>query len=341
MKKVALFKTVLMVLCLAVAAALAPAPAKAAPVTLTYANFPPASTFPCIQMERWVKEIEKRTNGQVKINTFPGGTLLPAKNIFDGVIAGSADIGNFAMSYQPGRFPVSEAVDLPLGLPSARVASLVLYDLIEKYKPKEFEKVKILTLFTCPPMNFMTSKPVRTLNDLKGMELAVSGTGAEVVKNLGGIPIAMPQSERPEAIQKGIVKGVVSSLEVLKDMNYAAYCPFATDTNLFVVSFAVVMNKDKWNALPADVKKAMDGMRIEQAEWTGKYVDNHVAESLAWSKQKYNHEVIQLPAAGKAEIRKLVKPMIDDYVKKVSAQGIPGAEIIAEIERLKNKHDKK
>lgn len=341
MKTDYLFKTILMVLCLAVAAALAPAPVKAAPLTLTYANFPPASTFPCVQMERWVKEIEKRTNGQVKINTFPGGTLLAAKNIFDGVIGGTADIGNFAMSYQPGRFPVSEAVDLPLGIPSARVASLVLYDLINQYKPKEFEKVKILTMFTCPPADFMTSKPVRALRDLKGMELRVSGTGADVVKNLGGIPIAMPQSETPEAIQKGIVKGIVSSLEVLKDMNYAAYCPFATDTSLFVVSFAVVMNQDKWNALPADVKKAMDDMRVEQAEWTGKYVDDHVAESLAWSKQKYNHEVIQLPDADKEEIRKLVKPMIDDYVKKVSAQGLPGAEIVADVEKLKKKYGKK
>ncbi|MCX5821111.1 MAG: TRAP transporter substrate-binding protein DctP, partial [Deltaproteobacteria bacterium] len=178
MKIDALFKTILTILCLAIPVALVPAPVNAAPVTLTYANFPPASTFPCVQMERWVKEIEKRTNGQVKINTFPGGTLLPAKNIFDGVIAGTADIGNFAMSYQPGRFPVSEAVDLPLGFPNARVASLVLTDLIDKYKPKEFEKVKILTLFTCPPADFMTSKPVRTLKDLKGMELRVSGTGA-------------------------------------------------------------------------------------------------------------------------------------------------------------------
>ena len=317
------------------------APATAAPITLTYANFPPASTFPCVQMERWSREVEKRTNGQVKINTFPGGTLLAAKNIFDGVISGTADIGNFAMSYQPGRFPVSEAADLPLGLPSARVASLVLTDLIEKHQPKEFEKVKILTLFTCPPADFMTSKPVRTLKDLKEMELRVSGTGVDVVKNLGGIPIAMPQSETPEAIQKGIVKGIVSSMEVLKDMNYAAYCPYATDTSLFIVSFAVVMNREKWNALPADVKKVMDDLRVEQAEWTGKYVDNHVSEALSWSKQKYNHQVIELPAADKAEIKKLVRPMIDAYVKKVGAQGLPGAEIIADIERLTKKYDKK
>jgi len=88
-------------------------------ITLRYANFPPSATFPCVQMERWAKEVEKRTHVKVKVQTFPGGTLLAAKNIFDGVISGMADIGNFAMSYQPGRFPVSEAVDLPMGFTSA------------------------------------------------------------------------------------------------------------------------------------------------------------------------------------------------------------------------------
>jgi len=309
-------------------------------ITLKYANFPPATTFPCIQMERWAKEVEKRTNGKVKIQTFPGGTLLPAKNIFDGVISGMSDIGNFAMSYQPGRFPVSEAIDLPIGFTSSKAASLALYDLIEKYNAKEFEKVKLLTLFTCPPADFMTSKPVKSLKDIKGIELRVSGTGADVIKRLGGIPVAMPQSETPEAIQRGVVKGIVSSMEILKDFNFSAYCPFATEANLFVVSFAVVMNKDKWNSLPTDVKKVFDDMRREQSLWTGTYVDDHVKEALAWSKQKYNHKVFELPAADKAEIPKLLKPMIDEYIKRVTAQGLPGEQIVKDAYALKTKYEK-
>jgi TRAP-type C4-dicarboxylate transport system substrate-binding protein len=71
----------------------------------------------------------------------------------------------------------------------------------------------------------MTSKPVKSLNDLKGMEIRVAGTSVDVLKNLGGSPIAMPQSDTPEALQKGVVKGSFSSLEVLKDFNYAAYTP--------------------------------------------------------------------------------------------------------------------
>lgn len=311
-----------------------------ATITLKYANFPPATTFPCVQMERWAKEVEKRTSGKVKVQTFPGGTLLPAKNIFDGVIAGTADIGNFAMSYQPGRFPISEAVDLPIGFTTAKAASMALYDLVEKYNPKEFEKVKIITLFTCPPADFMTKTAVKSLKDLKGMELRTSGTGTEVLKRIGAIPVGMPQSEAPEAIQKGIVKGNVSSMEILKDFNFAAYLPFATEANLFVVSFAVVMNKDKWNSLPADVKKVIDDMRREQAEWTGRYVDDHVQESLKWSKEKYNHQLLKFSKADLDEIAKLTKPMIDEYIKKVNGMGLPGDQIVKDVYSLKAKYEK-
>ena len=279
-----------------------------AQIKLTYANFPPAPTFPCVQMEEWKKEVEKRTGGKVAIQTFPGSTLLNPKNMFEGVISGTADIGCLAMSYQPGRFPVSEAIDQPVGFSSAKAASLALYDLIEKYKAKEFEQVKIITLFTCPPANIMTIKPVKSLKDLKGLELRVGGTQANIIQNLGGIPVAMPQSDTPEALQKGTVKGHVSSMEVLKDFNYAAYTANATIANLWVVTFAVVMNKDKWNSLPADVKKVIDGMSKEWALWTGNYVDNHVLESLKWSKEKYNLQIFELPASEKAEVPNSLNP---------------------------------
>jgi len=311
-----------------------------AQISLKYANFPPAPTFPCVQMEAWKKEVEKRTAGKVAIQTFPGSTLLNPKTMFEGVISGTADIGCLAMSYQPGRFPISEAIDQPVGFSSAKAASLALYDLIEKYNPKEFEQVKIITLFTCPPANIMTIKPVKSLKDLKGLELRVGGTQADIIKNLGGIPVAMPQSDTPEALQKGTVKGHVSSMEVLKDFNYAAYTANATIGNLWVVTFSVVMNKDKWNSLPADVKKVIDDMRKEWALWTGNYVDNHVLESLKWSKEKYNLQIHEFPYAEKAEVPKLIKPLIDGYVERVTKAGLPGNQIIKDVYALKEKYEK-
>jgi len=310
-----------------------------AQIKLSYANFPPAPTFPCVQMERWKTEVEKRTNGKVKVDTYPGSTLLNPKNMFDGVIAGTADIGCLATSYQPGAFPVVEAIDLPIGWPSATVASVSLWDLVEKYKPKELEKVKVITMFTCPPANIMSMKPILSLGDIKGYELRASGTGAKILEILGAAPVAMPQSDVPEALQKGVIKGNVSSLEVMKDFKYAEYCHYVTsNVNLFVVSFAVVMNQAKWNSLPDDVKKVIDDMRKEQAIWTGQYVDNHVNEAMKWSKETHKVQVNTLPKAELDKWYALLNPMMDKYLKDYEAKGLPTKAILDDVMKLKAKY---
>ena len=315
-------------------------PAAAGPITLSYANFPPAPTFPCVQMERWKKEVESRTAGKVKVNTYPGGTLLDAKNMMDGVIAGQADIGCLCMAYQPGRFIVTNATGLPVGFPNATVASLVLLDINNKYKPKEFAQVKVITMFTCAPGNIISKKPVRNLNDLKGFELRASGGPAQFLGALGATPVGMPQSEVPEALQKGVVQGQLSSLEILKDFKYAELCHYVTIINGPVYPFAVVMNQAKWNSLPKDVQKVMDDLSKEQSEWTGKYMDDHVKESIDWSKKNYNIEIYELPKEEMVRWNKMLAPITDKWVKDAEAKGVPAKKIVKDIEKLNKKYSK-
>lgn len=201
-----------------------PQPVFAQTITLTYANCPPAPTFPCVQMERWAKEVRDRTKGKVDVKTFPGSTLLGAKNMFEGAVKGVADIGCLATAYQPGRFLFCEVMDLPFLFPSGEMASVVMWDLYEKFHPEAFKDVKVLTLFTCPPANIMSQKPVNNLEDLDGLKLRAAGSGVDIMKLLGAAPEGMPMSAVPEALQKGVVQGLVSSLEVLKDMKFAEYC---------------------------------------------------------------------------------------------------------------------
>lgn len=314
--------------------------ARADTINLTYANFPPAPTFPCVQMERWVKEVEKRTKGKVKIKTFPGGTLLGAKAMFDGVVKGVADIGCLATAYQPGRFKLFQAMDLPVGFPNAAVASAVMWDLYMKYKPESFKDVKVITLFTCAPAQILSKKPVRKLDDLQGLKLRAAGTGVKIMKSLGAAAVGMPQSEVPEALQKGVVQGNVTSMDVLKDMKYAEYCPYVTMADLWVVPFAVVMNKDKWESLPKDVQKVIDDLSKEQAVWTGKYVDAHALEAKAWSKKEHNVEFIELTADQKAKWFAKLQPLVDEYVKNLDAAGLPGKSFLADLKALKEKYSK-
>lgn len=309
-------------------------------IELTYANFPPATTFPCIQMDRWVKEVEKRTNGKVKVKTFPGGTLLEAKGMFDGVVAGGADIGCLATAYQPGRFKTLEVMDLPIGFPNAAVASAVMWDLFEKYNPESLKKVKVLTLFTCAPAQILAKKSIKNLEELNGVKLRAAGTGVEWMKLLGAAPVGMPQSDVPEALQKGVIQGNVTSMDVLKDMKYAEYCPFVTGCNLWVVPFAVVMNQAKWDSLPDDVKKVFDDLRKDQAIWTGKYVDGHAAAALEWSKKEHKVEFIALSPEERAKWMAKVSPLVDAYIKRMEEAKLPGKQIVEDAKKLTEKYSK-
>jgi TRAP-type C4-dicarboxylate transport system substrate-binding protein len=282
-------------------------------------------------MERFAKELESRTDGRVKVRTYPGGVLLDAKGIFDGVINGSADIGNFAMSYQPGRFPVTEALDLPHFFPDAKTATRALEGVVDAFAPAEFKDVVVLSVFTCPPAVLMTSKPVNSIADLKGMAVRSSGTGAEVLKQLGGSPTAMPQSEVPDALQKGLVVGNLSSAEVLKDMNYAVPCPNVFATDLGVVSFAVVMNKRKFDALPEDIREVLLTLGREQSHWTAAYVDNHAKEAIAWGEATHGVKVTQPSDTDRAALRAAAAPLMEEYVARVKAKGIDGRKVLEAI----------
>jgi TRAP-type C4-dicarboxylate transport system substrate-binding protein len=281
-----------------------------------------------------------RTNGKVKVNTFPGGTLLDAKNMMDGVIAGQADIGNLCMAYQPGRFIVTNATSLPLGIPDARVGSLVLWDLWAKYQPEEFAKVKVLAMFTTAPTNIMSKVPVRTLEDIRGLNLRASGGAAQILAAWGANPVGMPMPETVEALQKGVVKGLYSSLEVMKDFKFAESCKYVTLTDTVIYPFAVVMNMDSWNKLPKDVRQIMDDLKVEQSEWTGQYMDNHVNEAMKWAVQTEGVEVIKLAPAERAKWDAKLQPLTDTWIADAKAKGLPAEAIVADIKALIQKYSK-
>lgn len=308
------------------------------PIVLNYAFFAPASTFPAKQMEKWKEEVEKRTNGKVIVKLFPGGTLLTDKNMYDGVRDGVADIGLSCPTYEPGRFPLLGISDMPSDYPNSKVSSRVFYDLVQEFPPDAFKDYKIITAFATEPAHLMTKKPVATLNDLKGMQLRISGSLTPVLKDLGATPIGMGMSEVPESLQTGIIQGLVSSREVLKDLKLAETLKYTTDYPLTVTSFVAVMNKDVWDSLPADVQRVIDELGPEIAEWTAEYHDGHVKEALEWSAKEHGLQMIQVSEEEKANWYKKLQPMQDKLVADLKAQGLPAEEYQKRIYELKEKY---
>jgi TRAP-type C4-dicarboxylate transport system substrate-binding protein len=326
------------ILALAAAALAISLPASSAPggtITLSYANFPPAKTFPCVQMERWKKEVEKRTDGLVRVNTYPGGTLLGAKNMFRGVKQGRADIGCLCMAYQPGVFPLTSVMELPHGFRSAEGASRTLLRVMREHDPEAFSEVKVLTVFTSAPSNIMSKVPVRGLQDLQGVELRASGTASRILELLGATPVSMPMSETPEALQKGVVQGLLSSLEVLKDLNFAAYCPYQTITNLQVYPFAVVMNRGKWESLPESVQQVFNELRREQCVWTGRYLDRHVREALRYARTEHDTQVFRLDDRERERMRQQIGPVVEEWQERAREAGLEAERIIGHVREIR------
>jgi len=295
------------------------------PIELSYANFFPPTHIQSQLPESWCKEIEKRTNGKVKITYYPGGTLLSADKIFTGVVDGIADIGNSVLGYSRGMFPSMEAIDLPNGYPNGVVATRVINDFYHQFKPKPFKRVKVLYFHAHGPGILHTKKPVRTLDEIKGMKIRSYGFNAKMTAALGAVPVSLPQSGVYEALQKGVADGTFGPSEVLKGWKQAEVVKATTLCYSvgYTAGFYVVMNLDKWNSLPKDVQKVIDEVN---AEWVTKYGpawDKSDAEGLEFAKSLGN-DIIPLSAEESAKWAAAVTPVLDDYAKEADKKGLPG-----------------
>ena len=301
------------------------APAKAQVVEFTYSIFFPPTHAQCKAGEDWAREVEKRTNGAVKINVFPGGTLTSANDCYDGVVKGISDIGMSCFAYSRGRFPVMEAIDLPLGYPNGTAATQIANEFYNESKPKELEDVHVLYVHAHGPGLLHTKKPVNTLKDLKGMKIRSTGLSAKLVEALGGVAVAMPQPGTYEALQKGVVDGTFAPMETMKGWKQGEVVKSTTDCkNIgYTTAMFVVMNKTKWDGLSEDVKKAFTDVSNEYIAIHGKVWDDADAEGLTFITGLGN-KVIELPEKEAAKWKVAVKPVIDDYIKTAKEKGIEG-----------------
>lgn len=302
--------------------------AKGKLITLRYSNFfPPASEISALS-DQWCKEVEKRTNGRVKVDYYPGGTLTKPTQTYDSVKLGVADIGMSFTGYTPGRFPLSEVLDLPLGYKSACTATKMSNAYFNKFKPKEFDDVKLMYLATVPPHRIFTKIPVRNLQELKGLKIRSTGSTAGIAKALGASPVAMPMSQAYDALAKGVAEGIIAPLEPMKGfrladvVNYCVIVDSAWSNTAYVV-----MNKGKWNALPQDIKAIIEDINKEWSEKTGKAWDELDLEGKDIFLEK-GGKIIILSNEEQALWTERLRPILNVYVEKMKKNGLPGEEAL-------------
>ncbi len=305
--------------------------AEKAAVTLKVANWFPITHKQSVLLDAWGKDLEKRTNGKVKVNYYAAGTLVPAPQSYDAVTKGIADVGNHVLGYTVGKFPLTEIIDLPMGYPKDNTVPTKLANAFyAKFKPKEFDEVKVLFFHAqCPGLIHTKTKPVNKLEDLKGMKMRTYGSNAKLMGLLGGTPVAMPMTDVYDAISRGVADGLMAAYEALEGFRLGEQVKYTTENyeTSYSATFVVIMNKKKWASLPPDVQQIVDKMSVE-------YIDKYAQmwDDIEKSGKDYvikrGNKIITLDHAEQAKWVAKAEPLFDDYVKRMKEKHLPGDEAL-------------
>jgi len=328
--------TLLFVFCFLVSLTIISVPAiEAKTINLTYSNFFPPTHGHAIQGANMIKEIEKRTNGRVKISYFPGGTLTKPRVCYDGVVKGISDLGMSCFAYTRGKFPVMEAVDLPFGYKSGKVATRVAWEYYKRMRPKELRDVKVLVIHAHGPGIIAARKDVNSLDDIKGMKIRCTGLSSKIAKYLGAAPVAMPQNQAYEALQKGVVEGTFCPIEVLKGWKQGEVIDYVIETKAlgYTTAMFVVMNKKKYESLPPDIQRVFDEVGEEWVDVHGDVWDSADRAGLKF--------VIELgkkihglsPTQEKLWLQS-ISPIIIEYQAKMEKKGLPAKKAVKVLREL-------
>jgi TRAP-type C4-dicarboxylate transport system substrate-binding protein len=298
-------------------------------IKLKFANYFPPMHMNSVMMGKYCDELNKKLVGKVELTHYTGSTLLSAPKIAAGVSSGIADIGLSNLAYTRGRFPVMEIMELPLGYPSAWIAGHVANDFYNKFKPKDFDGYHVLMLSTSTPNVIQTlNKPVKTLEDLKGLKLRGTGRLGDIVKALGATPVPIETPDLYDSLKRGVIEGAYISAETLKGFKTGEVQKYVTSSWKVgsTYCFYVLMNKQKWNSLPADVKKVISEFSKEFIErWT---VEWNKIDIEAWEYfTKQGGQIISISDAEAARWIKAAEPVIDDYKKDLISKGHKTKEI--------------
>jgi TRAP-type transport system periplasmic protein len=279
--------------------------------------------------DQWGKDVEKATAGRITVTVFAANTLSPSMQVYDNTVKGVVDVGTSLLAYSPGRLPLSEVLQQPLGYKNGYQATKLANEYFKKFRPKEFDDVHVLFLHGAAPGFIFTKNPVKATADIKGLRIKANAENADIVKALGASPVTMTVGETYDGLSRGIVDGTLFPIEALQGFKIGEVVKTVLENYgmSYMTSMYAIMNKDKWNAIsPAD-QKAIEKINEEYIEKFGKGWVELDSNAMAFAKGK-GVTFINVSKEDEAATAQKMKPILDDYIKMTKSKGLPGDEAL-------------
>lgn len=342
-----IIKTLSRGLAIGAAATLLSTAAFAQEVTLKMHQFLPAqATVPTHVLDVWADKIEADSGGRIKIERYPAMQLggRPPE-LVDQVIDGVADIVWTLPGYTPGRFPSTEIFELPFMMTNAEATSRAYWQLAEKhFMDTDFADLKMLGLWVHGPGVVHSSDPVTEPADLNGVKLrAPTRVTNQLFTEMGATTVGMPVPAVPEALSKGVIDATVIPWEVTSALKVSELVENHTefgDEAIYTATFIFAMNKDKYDALPDDLKKVIDDNSGEElSARAGKVMQEYDAPARKIAEDLGNNIITLTPEQVDAW-REASAGIEGAWIEEMSAKGMDAAALVEEAKALIAEHTK-
>lgn len=282
--------------------------------TLKVSTFvPPKHAFNQM-LTSWGEELAEKSNGALTIEIFPSGQLGPPPRQFDLVASGAADVSLVLHAAMPGRFPLTELAGLPLTTPAVGVESAAtsrrLTELAPEYLADEHGGMKILWMAVTPPLKIhFSDKNPSSLDVLKGLRIRYAGSSwQQILETAGASPVPVPPAATADALSKGVVDGASFPFEATKAFDLAPMLKYSLEPGLASATFAVIMSRATYDALPADMQALIDETTgPDRAAAFGSMWDKGEAEARAYLVDA-GVEIVSLPGDEMAGLSSMLEP---------------------------------
>src|SRR5277367_4419514 len=312
-------------LALALALSVTPALAQEKTFDLKLSHWVPASHPLQKALEDCGAAVQQASGGTVTSKVYPAQQLGQAFDHYDMARDGIADVTYVNPGYQPGRFPVIGAGELPFLMSDAKGGSMGLDAWYRKYADKEMKDVKFCLAFVHTPSSLHTkTKKVVVPDDIKGMKIRpADATIANFVTQLGGTNVQSSAPEVRDIIERGVADGVFFPWGSLVLFGIDKVTKFHMDAPLYVTTFVFVMNKDVYNQMSDRQKKAIDdNCNTEAAGRVGEPWGKFEDAGLDKVKAEPGQEVYTLNPEQTALWKKASEPLIKTWGEGVRKTGV-------------------
>jgi TRAP-type transport system periplasmic protein len=306
-----------------------PAEVEGPDVTLNLAHpFPAGHLIQVNMIEPFVEDVAEATNGTVTIEIHPAEALTAPADAYDNAAAGAIDLGWALHGYTPGRFPLTDAVELPFLFESAEQATNALWDLYEEFPElqDEYGDVEVLGLWTHDVGNVYTvDRPVETPEDIGGLTLRAPGPiQTDLIEVMGGSGVGLPAPELYDSLERGVIDGLMIADTGINSFTLHEVVNYGTLVNFYVAGQFLVMNQGAWDTLSESQQQAIHAVsgREMSLEGARAYDEDHAATIAMYD--EWGLEVISTDDLDLTPWEETAQPVIDDWIAAREADGLPG-----------------